>query len=111
MTEHTPGPWRAFRGDRLTAHADDWCASAGPTMICSGIGFNDEAEANARLIAAAPDLLAALEEALSELETIDMNLLEGRDTYVSDTRMERIRAAITAARGAVTVSQEARNGL
>jgi len=60
-TKHTPGPWR----EGSTAHSK-W-VEAGAVRICqvdteeenAGINFY-ESEANARLIAAAPDLLASL---------------------------------------------------
>lgn len=61
MTAHTPGPWRAEGWEGVTVNAADGCtilacpgASQGATLA--------ETKANARLIAAAPDLLAALEE-------------------------------------------------
>ena len=56
---HTPGPW--IRGDRLL----DVCAGASvvATVACASShpATEEQAHANARLIAAAPDLLAALE--------------------------------------------------
>lgn len=71
VSPHTPGPW----------HAREWNCHA-PTTVgvgadlrqfqpvaeCSGLGSNfsnNEEEANARLIAAAPELLAALREFLA----------------------------------------------
>jgi hypothetical protein len=58
MSAHTPGPWSAKPSGRIVEIWKDghWLASAFPT-------FFDGAErmaANAALIAAAPDLLAAL---------------------------------------------------
>jgi len=67
MTHHTPGPWRTEDG------AEVW-PMEGPTSFCtlariegpwSGSDWYrsaEEARANGRLIAAAPELLAALEE-------------------------------------------------
>jgi hypothetical protein len=64
---HTPGPWRAGEGDEShlvfmgeEAIADTWLR-----------GDCGDAEANARLIAAAPDLLVACKEALDFVH--DMN--------------------------------------
>lgn len=60
MTEHTPGPWElqlANSGARIVVGE-----LGNYTVICHGLGGN---RANARLIAAAPDLLAALEEVTS----------------------------------------------
>jgi hypothetical protein len=72
MTEHTPGPWIAFH-----VHPN-------PTVCINGLdggfigevfemdrqgrrGVNDVVKANARLIAAAPELLEALKLALDEI--------------------------------------------
>ncbi len=61
---HTPGPWQAD-GQRVWANAGD------PVYIASLKFANDsemtieEKEANTRLIAAAPDLLAACEVLIS----------------------------------------------
>ena len=76
--KHTPGPWRA--GDILIADLETYgaiCAYASWPCVSAGVGghltictmdsedFNrEEQEANARLISAAPDLLAALESLL-----------------------------------------------
>jgi len=67
MTKHTPGPWtmhpRFDDGAEVRAIAPvAWCGVA-TTVGSSGSQSIDaaEARANARLIAAAPDLLAALE--------------------------------------------------
>lgn len=55
-TQHTPGPWRY---DYELDYCGEIIASNG-TSICS---FTDEPSTNdARLIAAAPDLLAVLQE-------------------------------------------------
>lgn len=70
-TKHTPGPWEVGgQAFRVIAHFDGlgfWeIANAAPTKIVGESGMTYDAggdvEANARLIAAAPDLLEALEE-------------------------------------------------
>lgn len=82
--EHTPGPWwpilNSTGGWEVKTQRD---AEAGSDKgiggwlganICTGIGDHTEARtrgneaANARLIAAAPDLLAVLQQALPYLE-------------------------------------------
>jgi hypothetical protein len=66
MTQHTPGPWVYKGGETTTIREADG------SMICQmkfltgphGLGgrrSNDEVDANARLIAAAPDMLAELQ--------------------------------------------------
>ena len=64
-TQHTPGPWVAYRANPLTRDVIYINPAATPstlleiaTVYTTGL---DEAEANARLIAAAPDLLEACE--------------------------------------------------
>jgi hypothetical protein len=65
---YTPGPWRLSAGDETAIFTG--CGkriSAAYSGGLSGIGIG-EAEANARLIAAAPDMIAALQMALIALE-------------------------------------------
>lgn len=51
--KHTPGPWSVYEADD-----GDWHVVAGDDGELEIAGFVDGGEANARLIAAAPDLLA-----------------------------------------------------
>lgn len=76
MTTHTPGPWEAinFAGAGWSVRkAHERPGYTGRAPICSmawfqfpipGIIDDDISEANARLIASAPDLLAACEAAM-----------------------------------------------
>lgn len=88
-TKHTPGPWTVKRSAR----------NGFPWVVCdNGLQPSDimlgvpEVEANARLIAAAPDLLAALR---SVLTLVDGGFKVGPKTHV----VEDIRAAIAKAEG------------
>jgi hypothetical protein len=63
---HTPGPWATHRSRFPVDGQTDYAIVAGQQVIAEAFGRSDRnvyppAEANARLIAAAPDLLAALE--------------------------------------------------
>ncbi len=70
MTEHTPGPWEVSINPDWTPHSK-WAVSReitirpagehphGLWIADCGLSVNDKDMANARLIAAAPDLLAA----------------------------------------------------
>ena len=64
MIKHTPGPWRPSCG--MFVHA------ANNEFVAVAKGNDDETvEANARLIAAAPDMLAALQDAYDLLADPD----------------------------------------
>jgi len=89
--EHTPGTWTAER------HGHSWRIFAGSTWIADIVwnGHNEvHGEANARLIAAAPDLLAACEA-----------VLDGYDCPDKDAEFDwsvmagQLRAEIAKARG------------
>lgn len=91
---HTPGPW-TYDDESVTGSVWSGNAPSGawPTGVCvaSVLGDSAESEANARLIAAAPELLEALEECL---EWIRQN---GRPP-TSELR-QRVENAIAKARG------------
>lgn len=68
MATHTPGPWRvASQTLVICDSASIAYAAADRVQIFSKGAPAGEAEANARLIAAAPDLLQACRDALMEL--------------------------------------------
>lgn len=76
MSKHTPGPWIGAGpsfGDPLprytTEIVTEWEGDEGDVISICEMPFHhhdDENEANARLIAAAPDLLEACKAALSD---------------------------------------------
>lgn len=71
MSNHTPGPWIIsdddIVGQRYIARLADWhIVGAGSQYKDIDDMLTSERNANARLIAAAPDMLAALEEVLWE---------------------------------------------
>lgn len=96
MSGHTPGPWR------IAPEFSVLSVWSGDTEVASAwreSGWIDEAtqRANARLIAAAPDLLAACEAMLAhEVYTYEGNL-EARVTVPRDV-IDQLRAAIAKAR-------------
>lgn len=74
---HTPGPWRKCGG--YTPHYIG--IAAGRTLIVESFSEQldmDTQNANARLVAAAPELLAEVALALSDLEA---NIADGRCRY------------------------------
>lgn len=76
MSKHTPGPWLTDRNNVHTGQIaiihhclnNDWVEVWTDKWAQTGLG-EEEQEANARLIAAAPDLLEALKTAMQQLET------------------------------------------
>ena len=65
MSKHTPGPWEAFNGWAIRKCVSDTCCVIAelrqPYRLNVGIVRGEgEQQANARLIAAAPELLEAL---------------------------------------------------
>lgn len=103
MAKHTEGPWRS---SCMVMDADDWTAlnASGPkgsvidivqrgqdviAAVWCGDDCDGEEAANARLIAAAPDLLEALEDAERALTACNFD-------ETSNT-MRDIRAAIAKA--------------
>lgn len=90
MAEHTPGPWvlhesetRFVRESNLTLIAD----------CMSGNRHTDEERANAHLIAAAPELLAALELVLKANDDFEEAYMFGISGEEKLKMMERAREA------------------
>ena len=92
---HTPGPW-------VIDHRRDWDKEIGIRQSGNGwhrfacqVDYDDcdpcTAEANANLVAAAPDLLAAAEKLMRAADEGDADL--GMDAH------DELRAAIAKARG------------
>jgi len=90
MTQHTPGPWHVGvkQAEKIIYDASGW-AVANATVYH---GEND-AKANARLIAAAPDLLEALKTLQSMASTFPNELHKDHPDVVA------ARAAIARATG------------
>jgi hypothetical protein len=106
--EHTPGPWTAGRPDRATivdGVDSKWIYDARDqyVAVASGLidGPWDEVMANARLIAAAPDMLAALLEARVELRAVQE--FDGHARSTAEV-LEKIDAALVRAGAASAVT-------
>ena len=100
--KHTPGPWQA----RKDPYCDAWpilaeSTAIGPSMrtvarvSAAHHGDSTEKEANARLIAAAPDLLAELIKATDLLDSVSRSFTD--DVYSGP--VAHFRAAIARAQG------------
>ncbi len=100
---HTPGPWQAFNGYLVRKCIGDVCAPIAhiDTPYRHGIGIvkgEHEVSANIRLIAAAPDLL----EALEELATIVQGVIDDTNIHgigMDSFTLQPARAAIAKAKG------------
>lgn len=95
---HTPGPWHAKAPNAVNLNW--WVerrAGGRKSLICETtncLGHGGTAEANARLIAAAPDMLAALERC-------ELALNAGRaavDTALREEVLAKVRAVLGKAR-------------
>lgn len=84
MTTHTPGPWNyaadSLREGRFSIYA--W----GPLAYCGDAAEPGDGEANARLIAAAPELLAALRSAVAIIESMGADASKGRAAIAKATQ-------------------------
>ena len=89
MSAHTPGPWQ------LSAQsvAPEWLLVIKGEVIIANVNEDLRQEANARLMAAAPDLLAALEAVLADVQDID------NDHALTPQVGRQVRAAILKAKG------------
>lgn len=109
MNKHTPEPWHLdceFDAETTVGVRDSDDNLIFELEPFDPDHWNDFEIANARLIAAAPELLNALEEATKALEVAVRNALVGdwsraeRDAMVSEhTILQRCREAIAKAEG------------
>jgi len=58
--KHTPGPWRFIPRDETPGHREPDMVQIGAATWLPSRGRDENADANARLIAAAPEILLAL---------------------------------------------------
>lgn len=94
-TTHTAGPWRHDRRAILTPTGH--CVAE---VFSGGADSLEEADANGRLIAAAPELLRCAEMALEELQEY------GRFNPLARVAIRALQAVITAATGTTTTEQK-----
>lgn len=102
MSKHTPGPWRVVteEGRPVVKCANDFYITN--TVDAAGYESDDDTMfANARLIAAAPDLLEALLTALPYVEDVlaDKAQLACFKPGIVERHAAQIRAAIFSATG------------
>lgn len=102
MAKHTPGPWRVMPDSLGTIETVTGTIAVGQTFdIVSPLvdGKHEERMANARLIAAAPRLLDALEKILAHAESTDIERMQPYQCTLCHTYRMIGHAAIAAAKG------------
>ncbi len=102
MTEHTPGPWHVsdpIDGRDIPYGIDDAKGHHLADVSDNHYGNPLPVEANARLIAAAPDLLAALEAMERRISTF------GNPSHFDWSHDSNDRAMVNQARAAVAKAQ------
>lgn len=96
MTQHTPGPWKAC----FPVGNPPFVGNEGTVIIqkVGPLGNTPIAQANARLIAAAPELLAALKD-VCEGACWSLSGPQHHIAAVDASKIEHARAAIAKATG------------
>lgn len=101
MAEHTPGPWTYIEPaghyreplDYIVGTTEGWGQTVARINPCN------QSEANARLMAAAPDLLAALKDLNFFLHVAEMRFGSDEQKASCDRLMARANAVIAKAHG------------
>ena len=116
MSAHTPGPWEPCVLDRqlseIPSYVETCIAASGGKDFLFVSGWREDGEvdichvgngprslANARLIAAAPDLLAALQALVAELD--GPGKPDSSDSYAPEHFVTAAKAAIAKVEGGV----------
>lgn len=107
---HTPGPWRQFAQNIEDENDPDYRSiSAGSGLFLHRTGFEITgfiSEADARLIAAAPELLEACRLVLDAIEQANLRgevLWIHRNSAVHESASERLQHVIERATGGTVV--------
>ncbi len=100
MTKHTPGPWMdSYRFTPAQAHLEVYASGVRCVAKVFNADFTQaEKEANARLIASAPDLLEALKLAANEINDLN-HVLHTNGEFVNHTIERGFRRIIAKATG------------
>lgn len=102
---HTPGQWESdgqfiVAPDPNGVHSDIYIAEIAQTDDEGRVATPEQQAVNAHLIAAAPDMFAALEEAEFALRVANRyHIRKDRRSSILDSRLEIIRGAIAKAGG------------
>ncbi|PXH01571.1 hypothetical protein DMR07_10780 [Citrobacter freundii] len=94
-TNFTPGPWHVSTEGKLIIRDKKWLSH----IAFAGYATNDEEFATARLIAAAPELLEALQLSLAAMNELG-DILNFHDMADAET-VEKLTPAFEMARAAI----------
>jgi len=101
MTRYTPGPWEVMHktseGHRLVG--DDTYGFIKVDKICDGLCGRGDMEANACLIASAPELLDACKESLKYFKSIEKCVTDSEELGEVKFNIVKLEEAITKAEG------------
>ncbi len=100
--QHTPGPWRVSESDTVVGPSGNVVAECcGYSVQATDAAQRKQGgrEANARLIAAAPDLLAALRSLFENCAMIHSQWGDNDNKKEADAAIASARAAIAKAEG------------
>ncbi len=94
MSNHTKGPWHSHQnqsspGFRIDSLGNEW---QGLCKVYQAPGLENEGEANAKLIAAAPELLQALKNIISSAPITCLPLALEKDIQAACILIERLGA-------------------
>ena len=111
MAQHTPGPWRYDESAPYDGRSKGYIReSVGQEVIgrrnagravcrVTGVFGDDTMRANARLIAAAPDLLDALRALLKAVAGLDAPMVTEHEAERREPALRAARAALAKAEG------------
>lgn len=95
---HTPGPWKVHHGDFVGGGKYLWVGSGKRIehekfyQVHSGNPITEEQLANAHLVAAAPELLTALKQAVRALNEVPGFMVGNTDSYRIASHCDRVIA-------------------
>ena len=91
MSDHTPGPWEAHFEEAIRVKNKDGTVAIATNLHLHGRRDISEVEANARLIAAAPELLEALQFLLSSYKAQVPDAENCSDVYDAEQAIAKAR--------------------
>lgn len=73
MSKHTPGPWAFNEAERKILATNVWIAKTPTLTAAASPSVCEEVNANNRLIAAAPELLAAAKILVEHIDSVEID--------------------------------------